>query len=154
VDNKIGVLQARRPDGSNVFTVMSYAAHNQEMGRVGPEISGDWPLDFARAFERDHGGLALFLVGDNGPQEAPGTNPAVIPGGSENHGPSQYVQAQATGEEFAHIVGAAAPDARQLRPGAVTLDRQAFCVPLENLGFAALAAVGVFGERMAWACDP
>jgi len=153
IDNKIGVLQARRPDGTSIFTVMSYAAHNQEMGRVGPVISGDWPVAFARAYERDHTGLALFLVGDNGSQEDPGTNPAVIPNGSENHGPQQYVQAQATGEEFARIVGNAAPDARELQPGAVTLTRQAFCVPLENLGFAALAAVGVFGERSAWACD-
>ena len=153
-DDKIGVLQARRPDGTGVFTVMSYAAHNQEMGRVGPEISGDWPVAFARAYERDHDGLALFLVGDNGSQEDPSTNPEVIPEGSENHGKDQYVQAKATGEEFARIVAGAAPQARQLPVGTVTLTREAFCVPLENLGFAALAAAGVFGERMAWACDP
>jgi hypothetical protein len=156
IDDKIGVLQARRADGSGIFTVMSYAAHNQEMGRVGPEISGDWPIAFARAYEHDHpaDGLALFLVGDNGSQEDPSSNPEVIPGGSENHGKDQYLQAQATGAEFARIVGAAAPQAQRLRTGDVSLTREAFCVPLENLGFAALAAAGEFGQRQAWVCDP
>ena len=154
VDTKVGVLQARAPDGTPIFTVLSYAAHNQEMGRVGGELSADWPGYFARAFDADHPGLAMFLVGDNGSQEDPQTNPPVIPNGSENHGPLQAVQAQATGEAFARIVADAAPAAAPLSPGRVRLTRQAFCIPLENNGFLALELAGVFGQRHAYACTP
>jgi hypothetical protein len=158
VDLKIGVLQARGRDGAPIFTVMNYAAHNQEMGRVGPQLSSDWPGAFARAFDATHPGVAMFLVGDNGSQEDPtGLTPdeqPVIPNGSENHGPDQYKQAQYTGEVFAEVTDAAAQDARPLAPGRVALHRSAYCVPLENNGFAALDALGVFGQRMAYVCDP
>jgi hypothetical protein len=154
IDPKLGVVQARTPAGTPIFTVLSYAAHNQEMGRVGAGLSADWPGAFAAAFEAAHPGMAMFLVGDNGSQEDPQTDPPVIPNGSENHGPQQYVQAQATGAAFAQAVAAAATGARQLRTGPVRLDRAAFCVPLENDGFLALDAAGDFGEHQAYACAP
>src|SRR5205823_2396230 len=104
-DTKLGVLQARGRDGTPIFTVMSYAAHNQEMGRVGPALSSDWPGAFERAFDASHQGVAMFLVGDNGSQEDPSGLPEQIPGGSENHGPQQYQQAIYTGQVFADLVG-------------------------------------------------
>lgn len=154
IDTKLGVLQARTPAGAPIFTVLSYAAHNQEMGRVGGELSADWPGAFAAAFDAAHPGMAMFLVGDNGSQEDPQTVPPVIPGGSENHGPQQYVQAQATGQAFATAVAAAAQQAAPLRTGAVRLRRAQFCVPLQNNGFLALDLAGVFGVRQAYACAP
>ncbi|HEU4978440.1 MAG TPA: hypothetical protein VFT42_06060 [Solirubrobacteraceae bacterium] len=154
IDTKLGVLQARTPAGAPIFTVLSYAAHNQEMGRVGGALSADWPGAFATAFDAAHPGMAMFLVGDNGSQEDPQTNPPVIPNGSENHGPEQYVQAQATGQAFADAVSAEAQQAVPLRTGAVTLRRVQFCVPLQNDGFLALDLAGVFGMRQAYACAP
>ena len=157
VDLKIGVLQARGRDGSPIFTVLNYAAHNQEMGRVGPELSGDWPLAFARAFDATHPGVAMFLVGDNGSQEDPtGLRPdgsEVVPGGSENHGPNQYAQTQYTGQVFADVVDKAARSAVQLSPGRVALHRTDYCVPLENNGFLGLYAAGDFGQRSSYVCD-
>src|SRR5947199_9353396 len=85
VDPKLGVLQARAPDGRPVFTVMSLAAHNQEMGNSGAGLSADWPGAFERAFDASHPGTAMFLVADNGSEEDPQTSPPVIPKGSENH---------------------------------------------------------------------
>ena len=157
VDLKIGVLQARDQHGAPIFTVMNYAAHNQEMGRVGPELSGDWPLAFARAFDKTHPGVAMFLVGDNGSQEDPtgldSSGSEVVAGGSENHGPDQYVQTQKTGEVFAAIVDQAASTAVPLSPGRVALHRVDYCVPLENNGFLGLYAAGDFGQRSAYVCD-
>lgn len=156
VDPKLGVLQARTPAGQPVFTVMSLAAHNQEMGNSGAGLSSDWPGAFEHAFEQSNGGTAMFLAGDNGSEEDPSTSPAAIPSGSENHSNqvTQFIQAQATGRHFAEIVASAASSAVRLNPGPVTLTRQQFCVPLENNGFVALAASGDFGLKQGYACGP
>jgi hypothetical protein len=155
VDTKLGVLQARAGDGAPIFTVMSVAAHNQEMGNSGSGLSADWPGAFERAFEAAHPGVAMFLVADNGSEEDPQTDPPVIPNGSENHSSqaTQWIQADATGRQFAALADAAARSAQELGFGTVRLVRRQMCVPLENNGFAALAAAGDFGKRQAWACD-
>ena len=155
VDPKMGVLQARTPAGTPIFTVMSLAAHNQEMGNSGPGMSADWPGAVEHALDSTLPGMAMFLVGDNGSEEDPQTNPPVIPNGSENHTnqKTQYIQAQATGERFAQLVAAAARSAQRLGFGPVRLTRKQICVPLENNGFIALAAAGEFGQRQGYACD-
>lgn len=155
VDTKLGVLQARRPDGRPIFTVISLAAHNQEMGNSGSGISADWPGALEHAFDSAHAGVAVFLVGDNGSEEDPQTSPTVIPKGSENHSnqATQYRQAQATGARFAQVATVAARGAQPLAPGIVRLTRRQLCVPLENNGFVGLAATGEFGRRQGYLCD-
>src|SRR4051794_23907733 len=76
VDPKARVLQARTPGGSPIVTVMNLAAHNQEIGHsdAAPyDISSDWPGYFSRRLEGSIGGMAMFLVGDNGSEEDPTT---------------------------------------------------------------------------------
>lgn len=155
VDPKLGVLQARTPTGRPIFTVINLGAHNQEMGNSGAGLSADWPGAMEAAFERAHPGLAIYLVGVNGSEEDPESVPTAIPNGSENHTnqTTQYIQASATGRRFAAIAARAAASAVRLVPGAVSLRREQFCVPLENNGFAALAAAGEFGLRQAYVCD-
>jgi len=161
IDPKLGVLQARDASGKPIFTVMSLAAHNQEMGHANGtgtrhDFSSDWPGYFARTYDAAHGGVSMFLVGDNGSEEDPQSEPATG-GGSESDGHTQAqqaVQAQQTGERFASIVSSLADTAVPLAPGAVSLHRQAFCVPLENNAFLALDQAGVFGMRQAYVCTP
>ncbi len=155
VDPKLGVLQARAPSGAPIFTVISIAAHNQEMGNAGAGISADWPGAMVDAFDASSRGMAMFLVGDNGSEEDPETYPPAVTNGSENHTnqATQYLQAQATGRQFAHLAADAVAGAVRLSPGAVTLTREQICIPLENNGFVALAAAGEFGRRQAYACD-
>ncbi|MFL5821975.1 MAG: hypothetical protein ACJ764_00880 [Solirubrobacteraceae bacterium] len=155
VDTKMGVLQARGAGGRPIFTVISLAAHNQEMGNAGAGISGDWPGAMERVFDAHHRGMAMFLVADNGSEEDPETDPTVVPDGSENHTSQgvQYRQAHATGAQFASLAAGATGSAVQLAPGRVTLTREQFCIPLENNGFLLLAAFGEFGHRQTWLCD-
>jgi len=154
VDPKMGLLQARTPAGVPIFTVVSLAAHNQEMGDSGPVISADWPGAMEHAIDAAVPGMSMFLVGDNGSEEDPESVPTAIPGGSENHSSpaTQYIQALATGQRLAGIAEGAAASAVRLTPGAVTLTRRQICVPLENNGFLALAAAGEFGRRQAYLC--
>jgi len=156
VDPKMGVLQARATSGTPIFTVVSLAAHNQEMGDSGPQLSADWPGAMEHAIDATVPGIAMFLVADNGSEEDPQTNPGVIPGGSENHTDpqTQYIQALATGQRFAQIAEGAVSTAVRLQPGPVTLTREQICIPLENNGFVALAAAGEFGRREEWVCSP
>ena len=155
VDPKMGILQARTPSGKPIFTVVSLAAHNQEMGDSGPEISADWPGAMVHAIDAAVPGMAMFLVGDNGSEEDPESLPEAIPNGSENHSnpQTQYKQSLATGQAFAAIAEKAATSGVRLQPGSVTLTREQICVPLENNGFVALAAAGEFGRRQAWVCS-
>jgi hypothetical protein len=155
IDPKMGVLQARTPSGVPIFTVISIAAHNQEMGNSGAGLSADWPGAMVHAFDAAHRGMSMFLVGDNGSEEDPQTDPTVIAGGSENHKSQavQFIQAQATGGRFAQIAGAAAASAVRIEPGPVVLRREQLCVPLENNGFLVLAAAGEFGRRQAYLCS-
>jgi hypothetical protein len=154
VDTKMGILQARTPSGRPIFTVVNLAAHNQEMGDSGAQISGDWPGAMEHALDGSVPGMSMFLVGDNGSEEDPETNPPVIPNGSENHSnpQTQYQQSEATGQAFARIAEQAASHAAALQPGPVRLTRKQICIPLENNGFVALAAAGEFGKRQAYVC--
>src|SRR5436305_12051463 len=76
LDPKIGVLSARTLDGKPIVTVMSMAAHNQEIGHTDVaamqgDISSDWPGYLHRRLEQAAGGLAMFLVADNGSNDGP-----------------------------------------------------------------------------------
>ena len=149
IDPKIGVLQARDSSGHPIFTLMSLAAHNQEIGHSSDpatalKLSSDWPGYFAARTEALGGGLGVFLVGDNGSEEDPETVPPV----GCSAGCQQ--QAQATGEAFADAVMAQAPQATPLPAGMVSLRSKQLYVPLENNLFKAAAAAGLFGERQTY----
>jgi hypothetical protein len=153
IDPKVGLLQASGEDGKPIFTVMSLAAHNQEVGHSDThgseghvDMSADWPGYFAARVEDQGGGMGIFLVGDNGSEEDPITVPALAKNGAD-----PYPQAQATGEALADALLAAVPDSRPLRPGKLAFKRQQFTVPLENNAFKAAAAAGLFGDRQTYA---
>jgi hypothetical protein len=148
IDPKVGLLQARDADDKPIVTLMSLAAHNQEVGHSDGgvhDMSSDWPGYFAARVEAELGGTAIFLVGDNGSEEDPITVPA-LPG---NDG-DPYPQAKATGVALANALVAHIPDLRPLRSGPLAFKRTEFTVPLENNAFKAAAAAGIFGERQTY----
>lgn len=142
VDPKLGILIAHGVDGRTIATVMSLAAHNQEIGHSGsPLISSDWPGAFASRLESRDGGMAMFLVGDNGSIEDPQTVPPVRG--------TAFDQADATGVALADLVASASGTTSALRAGPVRLRRDRFDVPLENNLFKAAFVAGIFGQRQA-----
>src|SRR5215217_4284527 len=147
VDPNARVLQARTRTGRPIATMLNLAAHNQEIGHsdAAPyDISSDWPGYFHRELQRQIGGMAMFLVGDNGSEEDPVTAPPV---GCPEDPDACYAQAQATGEALARATAASAKGARQLGAGGVRSSRDVFFAPLENNLFKAAAAAGLFGKR-------
>jgi hypothetical protein len=132
------------------MTLMSMAAHNQEIGHSSAlpgDISSDWPGFFHQRLEQDAGGLAMFLVADNGSIEDPQTVPPVPRTAGPGCPDGCYAQARATGEALANSVAANLPNAKRLRPGRVDIQRDEFYVPLENNLFKAAAVAGLFGDR-------
>jgi hypothetical protein len=153
IDPKVGLLQARNSSGAPIVTIMSLAAHNQEVGHSEThgsggqvDMSSDWPGYFAARLESRLHAPAMFLVADNGSEEDPITVPAL-----PKNDLDPYPQAQATGVALADAVAAQAPNARPLRFGALAFKRNEFTVPLENSAFKAAAAAGIFGERQTYA---
>jgi hypothetical protein len=149
IDPKVGVLQARGSDGKPIVTVMSLAAHNQEVGHSDThgsdghvDISSDWPGFFATRLESKLGGMAIFLVGDNGSEEDPITVPPLPKNDAD-----PYPQAKATGEALADAMAAEAPQAQKLRFGALDFRQSEPTIQLENNAFKAAAAAGLFGDR-------
>jgi hypothetical protein len=154
LDPKIGVLTAKTLDGKPIVTLMSMAAHNQEIGHsdaLPGDISSDWPGFFHRRLEQAAGGMAMFLVADNGSIEDPQTVPPVPKTAGPGCPDGCYAQAQATGEALADSVAANLANAGRLRPGSVDIRRDEFYVPLENNLFKAAAVAGLFGDRQTFA---
>jgi len=150
LDPKIGVLTAKTLDGKPIVTLMSMAAHNQEIGHSSAlpgDLSSDWPGFFHRRVEQDAGGMGMFLVADNGSIEDPQTVPPVPKTAGPDCPDGCYAQAQATGEALADAVAGQLPNARPLRSGRVDIRRDEFYVPLENNLFKAAAVAGLFGDR-------
>ncbi|MEA2168150.1 MAG: hypothetical protein QOF76_1450 [Solirubrobacteraceae bacterium] len=146
IDPRVSVLQARDGAGTPIFTVMSLAAHNQEIGHgtVGAQdLSSDWPGFFAARVAASGGGTGIFVAGANGSEEDPVSIPA---GGVEG----SYARSQATGEALADAAVAAAHAAAPVTSGAIALRRTDFCVPLENNVFRLAAAAGLFGDRQTY----
>jgi hypothetical protein len=150
LDPKVGVLSARGLDGTPIVTLMSLAAHNQEIGHAGAlagDISSDWPGYFHHDLEQQAGGMGMFLVGDNGSIEDPETVPLVSRAQHPECADGCYAQAQATGQALADAVAGALPSAQPLRAGRVDIHRDELYVPLENNLFKGAAAAGLFGDR-------
>jgi uncharacterized repeat protein (TIGR01451 family) len=159
IDPKVRVLQARKANGDPIFTMMNLADHNQDIGHsdTDPEqhsISSDWPGYFHDYLEQRVGGMAMFLVGDNGSQEDLITRPRLTGGncGTGNNG--CFAQVDHTGDVIAGHVADSLANAQTVRFGAVNGQRQDFCVPLENNLFLAAFEGGLFGERHAWTDSP
>src|SRR3954451_8078313 len=147
VDPKARVLQARTPTGNPIATMLNLAAHNQEIGHsdAAPyDISSDWPGYFHRELQREVGGMAMFLVGDNGSEEDPTTVPPI---GCPEDPDACYSQAQATGEALARATATSVAGAHELGAGDVHSRRDVFFAPLENNLFKGAAAAGLFGKR-------
>src|SRR5439155_11531909 len=108
------------------------------------DISADWPGFFHARLETALGGMAMFLVADNGSEEDPRTVPE--PSGD------QYAKAQATGEALADAVAARIGDAEttDVVAGPLVAARAEFFAPIENNLFKAAAAARLFGERQAY----
>jgi hypothetical protein len=160
IDNKIRVLQARDSSGEPIFTMMNLADHNQDIGHSDTfeeshSVSSDWPGYFHDRLEQDlaarygagHGGMAMFLVGDNGSMEDPITDPA-IPDPPCNSGANGcFAQVELTGHTLADDVAKRLNGAKPVAPGPVSGERTEFCVPLENNFYRLFALFGIFGER-------
>ena len=149
IDPKVGVLQARDSGGHPIFTLMSLAAHNQEIGHsddpaTALELSSDWPGYFAARAKELGGGMGVFLVGDNGSEEDPETVPPI---GCRT---GCQAQAQATGDALADAVMAQVQHATAIPAGAVSLQQKELYAPLENNLFRAAAAAGLFGDRQTY----
>jgi len=66
VDDSVRVLQATRPDGSTIATLVNFAAHSTVMGSGNRLISADWPGPTAEKVEAALGGTAVVMPGTNG----------------------------------------------------------------------------------------
>jgi uncharacterized repeat protein (TIGR01451 family) len=156
IDPKVRALQARDASGGPIFTMMNLADHNQDIGQSDTfeeshTLSQDWPGYFHTRLEQDVGGMAMFLVADNGSIEDLISDPR-IPGPPCNLGGNGcYPQVELTGNTIADRVAAALADAKPVAPGAVSGQRNTFCAPIENNLFKAAAEAGLFGERKGYA---
>jgi uncharacterized repeat protein (TIGR01451 family) len=159
IDDKVRVLQARDASGTPIFTMMNLADHNQDIGHSdnyyeSHSLSSDWPGYFHRRLEQDVGGMAMFLVGDNGSMEDLITDPPVSTTEHPECNTGCFAQVEATGTKIADEVAARLPNAKPVPIGGVSGERTEFCVPLENNLFRTLAQAGIFGERQTYTSTP
>jgi len=159
IDDKVRVLQARDGTDNPIFTMMNLADHNQDIGHSNNDyeshsLSSDWPGYFHRRLEQDVGGMAMFLVGDNGSIEDLITDPPISTADHPECNTGCFAQVEATGNQIADEVAARLGNATPVRIGSVGGRRTEFCVPLENNFFRAFAQAGIFGERQTYTSTP
>ena len=160
IDPKVRVLQARDASGDPIFTMMNLADHNQDIGHSDTyetqhAVSSDWPGYFHTRLEQDVGGMAMFLVGDNGSQEDLITVPRIPDPPCDGGSNGCFAQVELTGARIADHVADSLAGADPVAPGAVDGSRSEFCGPLENNLFKAAFEAGLFGERQGYTnCVP
>jgi len=167
-DESIGVMQAVRPSGRVIATMVNYGIHAEELGFSDDNqdrlhLSSDWPHFARTALEARFGGMAMTMAGSVGSVEMPQVYGAArdhtptnlysstgnggcrtIYANDESRVPYGYHQStQARGENIAKWAAAALTMGRWSRSNTVRFRRDTFFVPLENGLFAVGGAFGV-----------
>ncbi len=167
-DESVGVMQAVRPDGRVVATMVNYGIHAEELGFSDDSqdrlhLSSDWP-HFARvALEARFGGMAMTMAGSVGSVEMPQVYPrlrdhtptdlysSVGNGGCRTiyrtdttRAPYGYHQStQVRGEAVARWATWALALGRWSHSDSIRFRRDTYFVPLQNALFALGGAIGV-----------
>ncbi len=66
VDRSLGIVQARREDGSVLMTLVNFACHGTVLGPLNLLVSADWPGAMRGVVEADTGAPCLFIQGATG----------------------------------------------------------------------------------------
>src|SRR5947208_9956350 len=137
IDDKVRVLQARDGSGNPIFTMMNLADHNQDIGHSdnyyeSHSLSSDWPGYFHRRLEQDVGGMAMFLVADNGSMEDLITDPPLSTADHPECNTGCFAQVELTGTTIADDVAARLGDAKPVPIGPVGGQRTEFCGPPDD----------------------
>jgi hypothetical protein len=127
-DNVLTVLQARRPGGEAIATLVNFAVHPTVTGPENLEVSGDFVGYLVEALETEFGGTALFINGDQGDS---------VPAES-----GDFAAARQYGERLTEVVVDALADAEGLEQP-LRLESVAVEVPIEHPLFAQFAASGM-----------
>jgi len=127
-DTVLTVLQARRPGGKAIATLVNFAVHPTVTGPENLEVSRDFVGFLVEALETRLGGMALFINGDEGDS---------IPLES-----GDFAVARQYGEKLAQVVVDALAEADRLGPP-VRLDSVAVEIPIEQPLFAQAVASGM-----------
>ena len=81
-DESIGVMQAVRPNGKVIATLVNYGIHAEELGFSDDNqdrlhLSSDWPHFARQKLEADFGGMAMTMAGSVGSVEMPQVYPTI-----------------------------------------------------------------------------
>ena len=167
-DESIGVMQALRPNGQVVATLVNYGIHAEELGFSDDNqdrlhLSSDWPHFARQRLESYFGGMAMTMAGSVGSVEMPqvyGTirdhTPTNLHSSAGNGGcrtiyrtddslvPYGYhASTQARGEAIARWSVWALATGNWSKSDAIRSRRATFFMPLENALFAFGGSFGV-----------
>lgn len=127
-DKVLTVLQARRPGGQAIATLVNFAVHPTVTGSESVEVSGDFVGYLVEALETEFGGTALFINGDQGDS---------VPTES-----GDFAAARRYGERLAEVVVGALGDTEGLK-GPLRLESVGIEIPIDHPLFAQFAASGM-----------
>lgn len=116
-DTALAVLQARRPGGEAIATLVNFPVHPTVTGPGNLEVSRDFVGYLVEALEAELGGMALFINGDEGDS---------VPTES-----GDFAAAEQYGGRLAEMVIDALADAEGLGPP-LSLESVAVDIPIEH----------------------
>lgn len=127
-DDVLTVIQARRPDGSAIATLVNFAVHPTVTGPENVEVSRDFAGHLVDVLEAQGGGLVIFVNGDQGDS---------IPADS-----GDFDVAREYGERLAAAVTAALDTAEEVE-GALHLTSSSIEIPVEHPLFEQAVGLGI-----------
>lgn len=131
-DDEISLLQALRPNGQVIATLVNWACHPEVLWTDNRLITSDYVHFLREAVEKAQGGVALFFNGALGGMVSP-----------DNEGRHTFAEAQRIGQAVAQAVNAALQGAEEAPEALLRLGRSVFTIPVQNPGLEPLLRLGV-----------
>ncbi len=120
VDRSLGVVQARRPDGAPIMTLVNFACHGTVLGPQNLLVSADWPGAMRAVVEANTAAPCLFIQGATGDM-----NPVV------NVTESEWSAVRDLGEQVGHAALETIPHLTSMEETPVQYQQTAVWLPLQ-----------------------
>ncbi|HKW96292.1 MAG TPA: hypothetical protein VJN43_01100 [Bryobacteraceae bacterium] len=146
-DAGVIVLEARRPNGDSIGTLVNWANHPETLGSKNTLITADYPHFLTTGLEARLGGVAVFVNGAVGGMQSP--LGAVVPDGvtGKPAPENSFLKAEVIGRNVAEIASRAVRNGKTVNADRVDFQESRIEIPVANQGFQMAAKADLYKGR-------
>jgi len=134
--------------GKTIATVVNWSDHPEVLGRKNTQVTADYPRWVRDYLEKQFGGIALFFSGSIGKVSPLGDQLALLdPETGKVAEDGTWRKAELLGDEVGRLAERALKSAATVSLDSLSIKTDTVFVPVDNAGFRAAEAAGVFQGR-------